>query len=299
MRQYIGTASSCVRLLRHNIVRLARHSVRAQLAALRQDARVARLPRPQALLGIVQREPCGLGVGVRGALLAGYDGRVVEQVDQLACLGCEQDLLLGALDDGRGVDVVGFLELLARDVGELGFGDEGLGFGADELLLEGDELGGFGLFVLELLDLVLDLWAMILACGLVGLKGQQSSYLLLVRTAWLHRALRVANLLQHAAAVLKALGEQVLLLRDLGQQHTQLIADIAQGLVVGALTPLAQLAGNGRTFLGRLLVRVDRMVLGLDELVEFLREFGLLGAAQRGQGEVRFARGAAGVVAAL
>lgn len=69
----------------------------------------------------------------------------------------EDDLFLGALDDGGGVEVEGFLELLAGYVGELGVGDEGLGFGADELLFEGDEFGGFGFFVLELLDLVLDL----------------------------------------------------------------------------------------------------------------------------------------------
>jgi hypothetical protein len=64
------------------------------------------------------------------------------------------------------VDVIGFLELLASDVGELGFGDEGLGFGADELLLEGDEFGGLGFFVFELLDLVLDLRECSLACDL-------------------------------------------------------------------------------------------------------------------------------------
>jgi hypothetical protein len=69
------------------------------------------------------------------------------------------------------VDVVGFFELLAGDVGELGFGDEGLGFGADELLFEGDELGGLGLFVLELLDFVLDLWVVSLVCGFVRLTG--------------------------------------------------------------------------------------------------------------------------------
>jgi hypothetical protein len=115
------------------------------------------LPRSKTLLGVVQRLPRGFGIGVDWALFAGHDGRVVEQVDELAGLGREQDLLLGALDDGCGVDVVGFLELLACDIGELGFGDEGLRFGADELLLEGYELGGFGLFVLELLDLVLDL----------------------------------------------------------------------------------------------------------------------------------------------
>jgi hypothetical protein len=95
------------------------------------------------------------------------------------------------------------------------------------------------------------------------------------------------------------LGKQVLLLSNLRQQHTKLVADIAQGLVVGALAPLAELTSNGSTLLGSLLVSVDRMVLRLDELVEFLGQLGLLVAAQRGEREVRFARRAAGVFAAL
>jgi len=73
--------------------------------------------------------------------------------------------------------------------------------------------------------------------------------------------------------------EQVFLLSDLREQHTKLVADIAQGLVVGALAPFAELAGNGSALLGSLLVGVDRMVLGLDELVELLGKFGLLVAA--------------------
>jgi hypothetical protein len=66
------------------------------------------------------------------------------------------------------------------------------------------------------------------------------------------------------------LGKQVLLLSNLRQQHTKLVTDIAQGLVVGALAPLAELTSNGSALLGSLLVSVDRMVLRLDELVEFL-----------------------------
>lgn len=69
----------------------------------------------------------------------------------------EQDLLFGTLDDRSSVDVVCFLELLTSDVCELCLGDERLRFGADKLLLEGDELGRFWLLVLELLDFVLDL----------------------------------------------------------------------------------------------------------------------------------------------
>lgn len=119
---------------------------------------MAWLPRPQTLLCVVESLPCQLSVVVGWALLAGHDGRVVEQVDELSRLGREQDLFLGSLDYSGGVDVVGLLELLAGDVGQLSLGDERLGFGADELLLESDELGGFGLLVLQLLDLVLDLY---------------------------------------------------------------------------------------------------------------------------------------------
>lgn len=108
-------------------------------------------------------------------------------------------------------------------------------------------------------------------------------------TTRLHRALRVTDLLQHASAVLQALREQVLLLRDLSQQHTKLVADIAQSLVVGALSPLAQLSSDRSTLLGSILVRADSMVLRLDEPVKALRQLRLAGAAQRGKGEVRFA----------
>ena len=59
----------------------------------------------------------------------------------------------------EGVELVGVggLELLAGDVGKLGFGNKGLGFSADELLFEDDNLGGIGLFVFELGNLVGDL----------------------------------------------------------------------------------------------------------------------------------------------
>ena len=50
----------------------------------------------------------------------------------------------------------GGLELLARDVGELGFGDEGLGLGAHEFLFEDDDARAVGLFVFQLGDLVGD-----------------------------------------------------------------------------------------------------------------------------------------------
>jgi hypothetical protein len=115
-----------------------------------------------------------------------------------------------------------------------------------------------------------------------------------VGAAGLHRALRVTDLLQHTPAVFESLGEQVLLLSNLRQQYSKLVADVAQSLIVGALAPLAQLPGDVSALLGSVLVCTDSMVLRLDELVEALGELGLLSAAQRGEGEVRFARGARG-----
>ena len=55
------------------------------------------------------------------------------------------------------MDVVGFLEFLTRDIGELGFSNKRLGLGANELLLKLDDLGARWFFVLELLDFVGDL----------------------------------------------------------------------------------------------------------------------------------------------
>jgi len=61
--------------------------------------------------------------------------------------------------------VEGGLQLLAGDVAELSFGDEGLGLGADKLLLEDNNFRAVGLFVLELGDLVGDL---LLACDIIS-----------------------------------------------------------------------------------------------------------------------------------
>jgi hypothetical protein len=135
-----------------------RHGIGTQHPTLRCNARMAWLPGPQALFCVVEGLPCQLGIVVGRTLLAGHNGRIVEQVDELSRLCREQDLLLGSLDDGGGVDVVSLLELLASDVGQLSLSNERLGFSADELLLESDELGGLGLLVLQLLDLVLDLY---------------------------------------------------------------------------------------------------------------------------------------------
>lgn len=48
----------------------------------------------------------------RGSGVAWYYGGVVKEVKDAAAVAREEDLLLGALDDGGEVDIVGFLQLL-------------------------------------------------------------------------------------------------------------------------------------------------------------------------------------------
>lgn len=98
----------------------------------------------------------GLVAVVRVPRLAGGDGRVVDELEEVLAEARDDGELLAVLAQRVELVVEGGFELLARDVGQLGFGDEGLGFGADELLFEDDDLGGLRLFVFELGDLVGD-----------------------------------------------------------------------------------------------------------------------------------------------
>ena len=151
------------------------------------------------------------------------------------------------------------------NVRQLRLSDQILRLRPDKLLLEHGNLRALGLLVLELGDLVHDL--------------------LLAVPARLHAALHVADLLQHTPVVLQVLREAIFLLPELAQEHAQLVRDVADALVRRALAPVGQLAGDRNALAAGGLVGADGMVLGLYELVEFLRELGLLDAPQRGHGE--------------
>jgi hypothetical protein len=94
-------------------------------------------------------------VGLAG--LAGGDRGVVDELEQVLSVASNDGELLAVL--AHGVELVGEggLELLAGDVGQLGLGDQGLGLSANKLLLENNNLGGVGLLVLQLGNLVGDL----------------------------------------------------------------------------------------------------------------------------------------------
>ena len=167
------------------------------------------------------------------ARVARDDWSVVEEVHKAATVLGENDLLLGSLNGGSEVDVVCLLNLLTRlhrvslvelevyhtnNIGQLRFCDQVLSLCSDELLLKDWQLWAGRLFVLQLLDLVADLGLLV--------------------SAWLHTLLSVSDLLQDATIVFQILRKQILLLANLRHDHTKLIGDVTDSIVVGGLTPV-------------------------------------------------------------
>lgn len=70
------------------------------------------LPVLEVVLGVVQNLPGLRAVEIRPALLTWHDGAVIEQLQEAAAVTGEYDLLLGALDGGKKLGVVGLLEFL-------------------------------------------------------------------------------------------------------------------------------------------------------------------------------------------
>ena len=93
--------------------------------------------------------------------LAGSDGGVVNQLEQVLSVASDNGHLLRVLTKSIELVSESCLQLLAGDVGQLGLGNQRFGFSADKLLLQDNNLGAVGLLVLELGNLISDL---LLAC---------------------------------------------------------------------------------------------------------------------------------------
>jgi len=104
----------------------------------------------------------GLVAVVGGPGLTGSDRGVVNELEEVLAESSNDGNLLAVLTESIEVVGEGRLQLLTGDIGELSLSNEGFGLGTDKLLLENDNLGGVGLLVLELSDLVGDL---LLACN--------------------------------------------------------------------------------------------------------------------------------------
>lgn len=187
---------------------------------LGRDGSVGADPAGEGILAVLDDGLAGLVAVVGGTGLARGDGGVIDELEEVLSVASNDGDLLAVLAEGIELVGVGSLDLLAGDVGELGLGDEGLGLGADKLLLEDDNLGGVGLLVLELGNLVGDL--------------------LLAVTAGLDRGLDVADALHGDAVLVIAVDVLVLELTNLVEQDTELVGNVGD-VLVGTLTPDGEL----------------------------------------------------------
>lgn len=94
---------------------------------------------------------------IRVSCLARSDRGVVNKLEQMLSISSNDSKLFAMLAQGIELVSKGCLELLAGDVGQLCLCDEGLGFGADEFLLEDHNLGRVGFLVFQLGNVVGDL----------------------------------------------------------------------------------------------------------------------------------------------
>ena len=82
---------------------------------------------------------------------------IVDKFEEVLSVASDDGQLLAVLAHGVELVSESCLELLTSNVGKLGFGDQRLGLGTYELLLKDNNLGGVGLLVLQLGNLVGDL----------------------------------------------------------------------------------------------------------------------------------------------
>lgn len=95
--------------------------------------------------------------------LARRDRCVVDKIQEMLPVTSDDCYLLAVLTEGVELVLEGGLDLLAGDIGQLRFGHQRLGLGANQLLLENNDARGVGILVLELGDVIGDL---LLACEL-------------------------------------------------------------------------------------------------------------------------------------
>ena len=167
----------------------------------------------------------GLISVIRVASLAGCDGCVVDELEEMLAEAGNNGKLLAMFAESVKLVSKSGLELLARDVGELSLGNKRFGFGADEFLLENNDTWAIGLFVLELGNLISDL---LLACT----RSINLYSLRILRidehtvSAWLHRSFDVANALDSHAVLVIAINELIFKFANFVDQNTELVGHI-------------------------------------------------------------------------
>ena len=219
--------------------------------ALRQaglDNRLGGDPVAECVLTVLDDRLAGVVAVVCLASLAGSHGRVIDQVQKVLSVSSDDGDLLAVLPKSVKLVLESGLDLLARDVGQLCLGHQGLGLSTDEFLLQHNDARRVRVLVLELGDLIGDLLLaytrlLVLSqpCGMPKQYRQGfEARVGLTVTAGLYGSLNVPDALDGHAVLVIAIDEQVLQFTNLVDQDTKLIRDVRHILVAG-LTPEGKL----------------------------------------------------------
>lgn len=136
------------------------------------DDRLGVHPVAEGVLAVLDDGLAGVVAVVCLAGLTGGHGSVVDQVQKVLAVSSDDGDLLAVLAQSVELVLEGGLDLFAGDVGQLSLSDEGLGLGANQLLLQNDNSGRVGVLVLQLGDLIGDL---LLACALIAISGSSAA----------------------------------------------------------------------------------------------------------------------------
>lgn len=109
---FLGPDSAHGALVRHTATLRAVRAVRI-LVSLSVVVIILGLPVAEVVLGVIENLAGLAGVVVLGLGVAGHNRGVVEKLEQAAAVLGQNNLLLGALNGGGKLGLVGFLELLA------------------------------------------------------------------------------------------------------------------------------------------------------------------------------------------
>lgn len=144
-----------------NVIAAARRQSAGAGGKLGGDGSVGSDPVGQSILAVLNDGPTSLITIISLSGLAWGDWGVVNELEKVLAVASDNGDFLAVLAEGIELVGVGSLDLLTRNVGQLGLGHKRLGLSTDKLLLQDDNLGRVGLLVLELGNLVGDL---LLAC---------------------------------------------------------------------------------------------------------------------------------------
>lgn len=208
---------------------------------LRGNGGVGSHPVGQGILAVLDDSPTSLITVICLSSFTRSHRRVVDELQEVLAVARNNGDLLAVLTEGVKLVRVGSLDLLTRNVGQLGLGHKRLGLGTDKLLLQDDNLGRVGFLVLELGNLVGDF---LLACAgsaftpcSIQLNGYRDVEKI-VRTvaAGLHGSLNVSDALHGNAVLVVTVDILVLQLANLVQKNTKLISDV-RDVFISALAP--------------------------------------------------------------